>query len=374
MRRILICLWWILSVGKLWGGNVVYDVKHTGDFVFFGDQHPVVDLTIHNTLRSEALQCDIKFTVKTDKGVLISHLRQQVGIHPGDSAALAFSFYSPEPGFYKVLLEDGSEFIKELNICYEPEKMVRECVDTLSRAAFWKELGEKNGYKSPQYKVTRLKEQRAWMREAYQVTIKCSGGEILQGYYFVPARKDARISRVKLLYGEKIDLVKEKSYEGKCIDFILPVEAAQKEDTVLYANLVYKFLAGMDFVASRQESTGKPIFAEGSGLAAAVVMGAALLDTSRIKAVAVYNPFVEETTLKEGSNFRLGSLASHLKCPVLFGVGLQDKIATPRHIFDAYNRIKADKEYYLFPFSGNAEHVNWDPLKNNYFLKYVDAK
>ncbi len=370
MNKLLVCLLCFISSGHILGSNIVYNVKHTGNMVFFGDQNPVIDMNIYNNYRSEPVSCNIKCTVKTDSGDTVSHLRQKVWIHPGDSASIAFSFYSPEPGFYRVLLEDGDKYIKEVNICYEPEKIYTLYPGDSGPSRFWKELNRKNVYKSPQYKIVRLKDKRAWSRKAYLVTIKCSGGEMLRGYYFVPLKTDGAVARVRMLYGNKPDMEREKRYKGKYIDFVLPVDSVAVQDSLFYVNTVFKYLAAVDFLSSRNEvETGK-VFAVGEGITGGIALAAAVVDTAGIEAVAVYNPFINERGLGSGSNMLLERITPLLKCPVLFGMGLQDSIASPRRIFDAYNVIDSYKEYYIFPMSSGEEHSNWDALKNNFLMKY----
>lgn len=371
MKTLFLCLVWIGCMAPLYGSNVEYKIKHTGDFVFFGDQNPVIDMQVFNHYRSESVRYDIKCTVKSDNGDIISHLRQQLSILPGDSASIAFSFYSPEPGFYKVLLEDGDKLIRELNVCYEPEKIYTLYPDNTRPDLFWDNIGKRSVYRFPQYKVTRIKDERAFHRDAYKVTIKCSGGEILQGYYFVPLKTDGVVARARLLYGGRVDVEQERRYMGNTIDFILPVDTVAVKDSLFYMNTIFKYLATVEFLASRNEVEAGKVFAVGEGFAGGIALAASVIDTVRIKGVAVYNPFIEETGLKSGSNLFLGRITPLLKSPVLFGMGLQDSTASPRRMFDAYNVAGSYKEYYIFPFSAKEEHPNWDALKNNFLQKFV---
>lgn len=370
MKTLLIILISSISALNVFGADVVYHVKHTGNLVFFGSSNPVIDMSIYNNKRSDAVKRNIKCTVKSDKGELVYLLEQQVGILPGDSTNLAFSFYSPNPGFYTVLLEDDIKMIKEFNICYEPEKIFASYPDILDAEAFWKWMKKRTAYNFPEYKVVKLKDKRAKYRDAYSVSMKFPNGELLQGHYLVPVSgKESAAVRVKILYGDKIDLEKETRYNGKCIDFILPIDSMATRDSLFYTGTILKYIAAIDFLVSRKEVGDRGVFAVGEGLTGGIVLGAAAAD-ARIKGVAVYNPFMDEAALRGGSNLLLGRIAPQVKCPVLFGMGLQDSIALPRRLFDVYNRIKLQKEYYIFPFSDMSEDKDWDVLKNNFLLKY----
>ena len=59
-----------------------------------------------------------------------------------------------------------------------------------------------------------------------------------------------------------------------------------------------------------------------------------------------------------------------LNIPILYGMGLQDDIAVPRTLFESYNAIRAPKEYYIYPFSGQTYQESWDVLQNNFLRKY----
>ncbi|MEG0891273.1 MAG: acetylxylan esterase [Bacteroidales bacterium] len=360
---------------NLFGTEVVYktttyEIKHTGDFVFFGNTNLVVDLNIYNNYRSEPIKCNIKCTIKADNNELIYNLTQQLNVQPIDSASLSFSFYSPKPGFYKVLLEDGDRFIKEFNICYEPEKIYTLYPNIDKSKIFWSNVMNSTMLKSPQYKITKIKEKAYRAREAYSVFIKYPNMEPFCGYYFVPVKDEKNlIARARVLYGEKIDLEKETKYDGDCIDFILPIDSLAIPDSLFYKNMVIKYITMVKFLSSKKNANINSIFVTGKGIPGAMAMLAAAIDTT-IEAAAVYNPFVNESVLRQGSNMKLGVISSLVKCPVLFGIGLQDSIATPRSVFDAYNVIKSNKEYYIFPFSGKEEDKKWDMLRNNFFIKY----
>lgn len=363
MKRFFIfILLWVAAL-NLFGADVVYnnvkyDIKHTGNLVFFGQRNPVIDINVINTYRTEARTCDIKCTVKSDSGELIYLLSQQLNVPAHDSILVSFSFYSPKPGFYQVLLEDGENYIKELNICYEPEKIRSVFTGEDTTASPWRRFMENSGVGSAQFKMTKVKEFQYREREVYSVLIKCPGMETLRGYYFVPARnKEKLLKRGQLLYGKKVDLEKESRYAGGCIDFILPIDSVATPDSLFYKKTFVKYLSVIEFLASKPNKDSSKIFVVGEGLMGGIALAAASVDR-RIEAVAVYNPLLKAS-----------KVLPQVKCPVLFGIGLQDSIVSPRRIFDSYNRLKTDKEYYIFPFSGREEHPNWDLLKNNFLRK-----
>jgi cephalosporin-C deacetylase-like acetyl esterase len=68
-----------------------------------------------------------------------------------------------------------------------------------------------------------------------------------------------------------------------------------------------------------------------------------------------------DTMLRELSYFDTMNMAERIKCPVLMGVGLQDKVCPPSTSFATYNRIKSPKEYRVYIRSGHSLNPkHWD--------------
>ncbi len=60
-----------------------------------------------------------------------------------------------------------------------------------------------------------------------------------------------------------------------------------------------------------------------------------------------------DTVLETVSYFDIMNLADQLEAPVMMSVGLKDLVCMPETIFAAYNRIQAEKEIHVYPFSGH---------------------
>jgi cephalosporin-C deacetylase-like acetyl esterase len=65
------------------------------------------------------------------------------------------------------------------------------------------------------------------------------------------------------------------------------------------------------------------------------------------------------STLRTVSYFDTMNMADRIKCPVFFGVGLQDDVCPAATIFAVYNRIKTEKEFRVYP---NTKH--WVPKEH----------
>ena len=375
MNKLFFCLFILVTqITTLYSQGLEYSVKSTSDFVFFGTNYPTVDLSLKN-IYMDSVRYNISCSIATDKGKMVYLMNQKAGIAGGDSTDLSFSFYSADPGFYKVTLEDRTDTIKELNICYDPEKIYKLYPDERGTEAFLTWLNRRSNYNNASYRVKKVKYNMAKRRDAYLVSMRFANGETLSGYYLVPLRSMSKdivtVVRARMLYDEEFSLQKEVLVSEHCIDFIYTVDKPERCDSLFYTNALHKYSAILDFLSSRRELEGKKMFATGDGLSGGLALAAAAIDP-RISAVAVYNPYLDERVLGASSNMLLGRVVKLVKCPILYGMGLQDELATPRRLFDSYNLINTPKEYYIFPFASKEMDSNWSPLSINFLLKYAE--
>lgn len=373
-RLILFCIVLIANVTSLYSQGLEYDVKSTSNLVFYGTNHPTVDLSL-KSVYMDSVRYNISCSIATDKGKMVYLMNQKAALAGGDSTDLSFSFYSADPGFYKATLEDRGDTIKQFNICYDPEKINKLYPDERGAEAFWTWLRKRSYYNSATYRVKKVKYNMAKRRDAFHVSMKFDNGSMLQGYYLVPLAKMSKdkptIVRARMLYDEEFSLQKEVLVSEHCIDFVYVVDKPNSCDSLFYTNAMHKYSAILDFLGSRKELAGKKIFASGDGLSGGLALAAAVVDP-RICGVTVYNPYLDESYLGASSNMLLGRVVQLVKCPVLYGMGLQDNIATPRRLFDSYNLITTPKEYFIFPFSSTEIDPKWSELSIDFLLKYSE--
>lgn len=373
-RFLLFCLVIIAQVTSLYSQGLEYNVKSTSNLVFYGTNYPTVDLSLKN-IYIDSVRFNISCSISTDKGNMVYLLNQKAAIAGGDSTDLSFSFYSADPGFYKVTIEDRGDTIKEFNLCYDPDKIYKSYPDERGAEAFWTWLRKRSYYNDATYRVKKVSYNKAKRRDAYHVSMKFANGNVLQGYYLVPLAKMSKdkptIVRARILYDEEFSLQKEVLVSEHCIDFVYTVDKVKNCDSLFYTQAMHKFSAILDFLGSRKELAGKPIFATGDGLSGGLALAAAAIDP-RVSAVAVYNPYLDESRLGSESNMLLGRVVKLVKCPILYGLGLQDDLATPRTLFDSYNLINTPKEYFIFPFASTEMDPQWSTLSINFLLKYSE--
>ncbi len=372
IRFSLVCLFIMAQIGSLYSQGLNFNVKSTENFVFFGTQYPTVDLSMRS-IYMDSVRFDISCSIATDEGKMVYLMNQEATVPGGDSTDLSFKFYSADPGFYRVTLADRGDTIKQFNLCYEPEKINKFYPDERDAAAFWGWARKRSYFNDATYKVKKIKYNRAKRRDAYEVSMSFDNGKTLTGYYLVPLKSMSKnittFARARMLYDEEFSLEKEVLVSEHCIDFVYTLDKPATCDSLFYTDAMHKFSAIIDFLASRRECEGKKIFTTGDGLSGGLALTAAVMDP-RVSAVAVYNPYLDDSALGSGSNMLLGRVAKLVKCPILYGIGLQDSIATPRRIFDSYNLVTAPKEYFIFPFSAKEMDESWSELSIGFLLKY----
>ena len=58
--------------------------------------------------------------------------------------------------------------------------------------------------------------------------------------------------------------------------------------------------------------------------------------------------------------------------PVLFGMGLQDKASRINDAFAIYNKIKSEKEYFIFPADDAVERNRWKYIRDTFIIRLAE--
>ena len=169
----------------------------------------------------------------------------------------------------------------------------------------------------------------------------------------------------------------------------------------IYTGAYLDCIRAIDFLLSRPEIDKSRIGVEGGSQGGGLTFATAALD-SRIKFCAPDIPWLgdwigyykTEFWAKENysklmenkpglklsdinrllSYFDTMNLAGQIKCPVFMSVGLQDEVCPPRISFAPYNEVKAQKEYYVYPFAGHGLGHEHEILKNKWMAKLLGVE
>jgi cephalosporin-C deacetylase len=155
----------------------------------------------------------------------------------------------------------------------------------------------------------------------------------------------------------------------------------KNQDTYVYRGAYMDCLRGIDFLYSRPEVDTLRVAVEGGSQGGALTFATAALDNRRIVACAPLVPFLSdfedyfkiatwpgnefidyvqeeynmswEEVYRVLSYFDIKNLAGWIKCPLFMGVGLVDDICPPHINFAAYNQVKSEKYYVVYPEAGH---------------------
>ena len=387
------------------------EVKQTGGWVFYAPETPHIEISVKNT-GNEKVNQNIRLTVNTDKRMPVYSFAQEVTITPHDSSLISFSFSLPAPGFYRCTVSNEEAEIRKFNIGYEPEAIVSLPDNQPDIDAFWETAKKELAAVAPDYKMTLLPGQALDKRRLYQVSMKSLGNVEIAGYYCVPVKKGKYPVIISYMgYGSKPWQPKPNDNPGYA-EFVLSTRGQGlnepensygdwityelgNKDKYYYRGAFMDLIRAIDFVSSRPEVDTLHIFAEGGSQGGAFTLAACALD-HRIAAAAPTIPFLSdypdyfsivqwpaETILKKQaeldlsdkqlyetlSYFDIKNLAHKITCPVIMGVGLQDEVCPPHTNFAGYNRISAEKKYYIFTTYGHDVPAEWWQLRHAFFEK-----
>ncbi len=393
---------------------LTYDVKKTGDWVFYNPQQPIIQIQVKNTASAPVGE-QVRLEVMTDDYQPLYAFDQQTLVNPNDSALLSFSFNVPGPGFYRCVIQDSQQEIKRFNIGFEPENIVsmRDAQSDFIR--FWDDAKAELASVAPEYQLTLIPDSCSSKRNFYVVKMRSLNGEEMSGYYLVPRKKGKYPAMINYMgYGSK-PWAPSADDNGEMIDFVLSVRGQGMQEPVntygdwstynldnrddyYYRGAFMDLIRAIDFVASRPETDLRNIFAEGASQGGAFTLAACALD-NRLAGGIPSIPFLSDyedyfrivnwpaqpvknkqkelglsddelyTTL---SYFDIKNLASLIQCPILMGVGLQDEVCPPHTNFSGYNNITSAKSYYIAPEAGHGMPSEpWWNMRNEFIRKYT---
>lgn len=390
-----------------------YRVEQVAGWVFYSPARPVVQVTVAN--HKEAMSAVLHLDIVTDTYCPIATFSQKIALQKRDSTLVDFSFTLPNPGFYRCTLTEGDKLIRKFNIGYEPEAIVSLPDNQPDLKLFWEKAKEELAMVAPEYHLTLIPDSSNKARRLYLVTMKSLGGVEISGYYSVPVRKGQYPAVISYMgYGSKpwipggtpdyVEFVlstrgqglqeSSNSY-GNWIAYRL-----DDKDNYYYRGAFMDVIRAIDFVSSRPEVNPAYIFAEGGSQGGAFSLAAAALD-KRLCAIAPAIPFLSDypdffkivhwpadpvlmkqkelgmsdaDLYKVLSYFDIKNLAGWIKCPVIMAVGLQDEVCPPHTNFSGYNRISANKEYYIYPLNGHNTPDNWWKTRMEFFEKQMKNK
>ena len=331
----------------------------------------------------------------------------------GDSVVVAFAPLEVDPGFYRCTIVRDGVRVDSMNIGYEPLNIVSLPDSQPDFREFWEETLAELAAVDPQYTMTEVPEWSGTKRKVYLVQMRSLGNELIQGYLTMPIAKG--VYPVSLYFNGYGNKPWHVAADGNpdWIEFVLfeRGQALNAENNrygdwfyygmgdrmeYYYRGAFMDCVRAIDFVWQLPQTDRSNIFAEGGSQGGAYTLAAAALD-GRLTAIAPSIPFLSdfpdyaqiaewpvnpalrtadakgvsrEAIFEMLSYFDIKNLARWIKCPVLMGVGLQDRVCPPHTNFSGFNLIEAPKHFIIYQNEGHrVPPAEWHPVKRQFFEK-----
>ena len=327
------------------------------------------------------------------------------------------------PGFYRVtcsLSQAGGKPLKASMILgYDPERINPGLTREADFTAFWAQRKQELAAVDPAFKVTPSDRSNADL-DVYLVEMRSLGNIRVRAWYTVPKkpgphrailsvpgynsnmqpymqRKNvATLSLNPRGHGNsKIDL----DPQGKELMYIGFVPG--KPEGYFYAGAYMDCVRAVDFLASRPEIDSTRIGVEGGSQGGGLSYATAALDERIMfcapdipwlgdwvgyleaaewatenypKLMARFPGLGYEGINKFLSYFDSMNLAEWIACPVLMSAGLQDDVCPPRTVFAAYNQVRSQKAYHVYPWARHGTYQWHGQRKNAWMAKMLGVE
>lgn len=363
-----------------------------------------VSLTVNliNKTR-KTIQGKITMKVVSDFGIEEAVYEKDHVLNGRETFPVNFVIPGIKPGFYFVKFTfDGQLAYKTAGFAfgYEPEK-ISSPVDSLAYFTdFWDDARQELASVEPHYKLTKIDSLCSERRNVYLVEMYSLGDIRLHGWYSVPV-KPGLYPAIMQVPGYTGNILPEfVDYGDDIIGFGLNIRGhgnsqddfnpgfpgylqygLQDIETYVYRGAYMDCVRGIDFLYSRPEVDSTRVAVEGGSQGGALTFATAALCNNRIVACAPLVPFLSDfrhyfkVAIWPGNEFKdyvevekkltwdelntnlsyfdIKNLAGWINCPLFMGVGLVDDICPPHINFAAYNQVKSEKSYIIYPEAGH---------------------
>ena len=354
----------------------------------------------------EPVEGTLTWRVVADEGGLLAVDSQRVAVPVGRAEAVPARFEPPEPGFYQVRyafdVGDGAPLADARTLGYAPTDVRPPLTRPADFEAFWDRTRAELAAVPPQFQMTRLDSLSTDVYTMHLVEMRSLGDVRVRGWYRMPTGRGPHPALLQVVgYGPDGLGPPPTSEDGPLAGFavfalnirgqgnsrqdVRPdfpgylVEGLHDEAAYVYRGAYMDCVRALDFLASRPEVDPDRIAVEGGSQGGALALATAALG-ERIALAAPDVPFLGDmgTFLRIApwpsseflayasrpgrtlgdvlgvlSYFDVMNLAPWIRSPVLMSSGLQDAICPPHTNFAAFNRIRAEKAYVLYPEAGH---------------------
>ena len=372
------------------------------------------------TAGDPSAKVSVTMALVTDRSLMVQNdtvLVQSVTVSAGEDAG--FDISGMEPGFYQVRLSFdsacGSGSFRTFNIGVDPELVESPLdVDPADFDAFWAENLRQLAAVPMDVKMEKMEDRSNELRTSYRVSMKSLGGQTMGGILCVPVKEGKYPAYIEYMgYGADV-YPYDPSSAPDCIQFLVSVrgQGIFREDAARWIdrgldskeNFYYRgaycdVARAVDFVCGLPCTDPANVFTMGESQGGAFSIVAAALD-KRVCAASAAVPFmgdfcdywkivwwpvweVFETAEQQGLSrehvldvmrwFDTKNFARRIEVPFIMGFGLQDPTCPPHTNFAAYNQVKGEKSYRVYPYCGHGiwQVKPWAEERDAFFASQI---
>lgn len=422
--------------GGIYGTDISLQVKNASDVLnitpVFKESdrilkgNPDVKLTIEiQNNASQKIHGKVRFVILTDSRDTINVKDFSVKMEADSKTMISHQLKGLKPGIYSVSAsilseEQGSKAIK-YNFGYEPEKMTTESDTPIDMVDFWNRAKHELEAVNPQYKLTKIDSLCKSKVDCYLVEMRSLGNVLVRGWLVSPKKRgkypailsvQGYSSNLKPNYNFQDDNVVSLSLNirghGNSKDNVNPgfpgylLYQIEDKEQYIYRGAYMDCVRAVDFLYSFADVDTARVAVEGGSQGGALTFATAALCGNRIKAAVPHVPFLSdfpeylkvakwptsEWSLYAENHpefglkgilgtlryFDIKNLAPWITAPVFMGVGLVDVTCPPRINFAAYNNLKVEKRYLVFPESGHGLPKEFGAIRKQYLIEKLRIK
>lgn len=318
-----------------------------------------------------------------------------------------------EPGFYEcIALQNDGSFAGTVEwFTVEPEKIKCENKAPDEFDAYWTKAINELKSIEPNYKLTKVDSLCSASRNGYVVEMQSLGNLTIRGYYFVPKSK-GKFPVIMHVPGYGYGFTHHNGFKSNtnnvaelalCVrghgisrDVFNPLDSAtgiwgyklyDKQENA-YRGIYMDCVRGVDFLLNQPEIDPSRIGVSGGSQGGGLTLATAALCKENISACAFFDPFPSD--IREFTNIRTlvetelnvflnyynnivsfeemlqvqdfndtKFFANKISCPSFFAAALFDDDIPPHLGFAAYNKIKAKKQYKIYPKDSHLGESNY---------------
>lgn len=345
----------------------------------------------------------IGIRVVSDFGEEIYGQEQNLTLNAKKQILVNFTIQGLRPGFYKALVTLASDIAtKKISFAfgYEPEKIYSPPDPRPDFDDYWARAKRELNAVDPQFNMIKIDSLCTSRRNVYLVEMRSLGNILIRGWYSVPTAP-GKYPAVMQVHGyQSVILPEYVDYGDDLIGFGLHIRGhgnsrdhvnpgfpgflqsfLEDKEMYIYRGGYMDCVRGVDFLFSRPEVDTSRVAVEGASQGGALTFATAALCNDRITVCAPQVPFLSDfedyfrvatwpgnefismvveqkkMTWEEVYNtlsyIDIKNLAGWIRAPMIMGVGLADDVCPPHINFAAYNQVKSEKQYIVYPESGH---------------------